>query len=58
MPEKKNIKKQLMAFKTFNGLIPVFQLLKKENQIFPESLQAQHKHFGKTHMFRKYLDDL
>lgn len=47
-----------MAFKTFNGLIPVFQLLKKENQIFPESLQAQHKHFGKTHMFRKYLDDL
>lgn len=50
--------KKTMPFKTFSRVISVFRLLGKESQSFPESLQSQRKHFGKTHMFRKYFDDI
>lgn len=49
----------VIPFKTaLNRVIPVFQLLEKESWSFLESFQSQCKHFGKTHMFRKYFDDM
>lgn len=35
---EKNYYETIMAFQTFSGVIPVFQLLEKESRSFPESL--------------------